>query len=391
MTSPDVIIVGGGLAGCSVAWHLAPHRRVLLLEQGEQPGAEASAQNAGMVRRLGEDPYERALALRTHRWLEDGPPEEDWPDAPSRKTGALLALTHEPAHLHDAASHLKDAGASIEACDRPATIAPVLAGTRLSFAWHLPDERVADAWTLVSGFLRGAKRHGAEIRTHARATSLIIENDRVVGVQTDRGPIAAPEVVLAAGAWGAHLTPSHLHRPLLALRRTLLQSAPHPISSPEHPWTWIDDIGLYVRPEGGGWMLSGCDEALDPPKHIAPGSRGPVEPLARALALDKLKGLPALRDLRLSGGWTGLRTFAPDRRPILGPDPELPGLHWAAGLGGFGVTCSYAVGEAVAAWLQSEELPWLDAAPVSPARAFPRRWAIRPTGDVGAARLIASP
>ena len=113
-----------------------------------------------------------------------------------------------------------------------------------------------------------------------------------------------------------------------------------------------------------------------------------MEPLARAIAFDKLGRLPTLTGLRLAGGWTGLRTFAPDRRPILGPDPELPGLHWAAGLGGFGVTCSYAVGEAVATWLRGQTLPWLDAAPVSPARAFPRRWAIRPQGDLGTARLI---
>ena len=71
MEQVDVVVVGAGLAGLSVAWHLAAEMRVLVLEQGEQPGAEATAQNAGMVRRMGEDPCERALSLprcRSVRW-----------------------------------------------------------------------------------------------------------------------------------------------------------------------------------------------------------------------------------------------------------------------------------------------------------------------------------
>ena len=87
LTTPDVLVVGAGLAGCSVAWHLAPRARVLVLEQGVQPGAEASAQNAGMVRRLGEDPYERALALRTVARLDHLGPA--FPAPPSRVVGAV--------------------------------------------------------------------------------------------------------------------------------------------------------------------------------------------------------------------------------------------------------------------------------------------------------------
>ena len=387
----DVVIVGAGLAGCATAWHLAGQTSVLLLEQGEQAGAEASSQNAGMVRRLGEDPYERLLAVRTHAWLED--PGDDWRDlAPSRRTGAVIALVEEPHELHDAASHLRAHGVRIEACDRPGEVAPALAGSPTAFAWHLPDERVADAHSLIAGFLRGARGRGMELRCGTRVLGLRRRGDRVVGVMTERGPIDAGHVVLAAGAWTAELAAGiGVHRPLVALRRSLLQSAPHALSAPEHPWSWIDDVGIYVRPEGGGFLVSGCDEAIDPPS-VGPGSRGSPPPLARALAQHKLATfLPALSPMVLRAGWTGLRTFAPDRRPVLGPDPEAPGLHWAAGLGGFGVTCSYAVGEAVAAWLRGEAVPWFDAAPVSPARAWLGRWLIRPTGDRNAPQLVSTP
>ena len=381
----DVLIVGAGLAGCSVASRIAAQRSVLLLDQGA-PGAEASAQNAGMVRRMGEDPYERALALRTHDWMCD--PGEGWADlAPSRRTGAVLALAHDDHHLHDAAAHLRASGAQISTwTGDPGAIAPGLAGARLRTVWHLPDERVADAWSLISGFLQIARRHGAGVRPDTPVRALIREGDRVIGVRTDHEELHADAVVLAAGAWSGRLASDvGLRRPLIPLRRALLQTEPDPRSD-GHPWCWIDDVGVYVRPEAGGWMVSGCDEAVSWPS--GPGSRGPLEDVPRALAAAKLeRWLPALAGARFRGGWSGLRTFAPDRRPVLGADPAAPGLWWAAGLGGFGVSCSYAVGDAVGSWLLGEDVPWLGRAPVSPGRLQYGRWLIRPDGDLAHATM----
>lgn len=387
MTTPDVLIVGGGLAGLSVAWHLAPHLRVLVLEQGDQPGAEASAQNAGMVRRLGEDPYERALAIRTAARLET----LDWPQPPSRKTGAVLALGHDPHHLRDGVAHLRAAGVAVHAVQRSIVDeVPILRGSPLRAAWHLPDEHVADAWSLVQGFVRGVHDHGGQLALGTRVEALERHGDRVVGVKTSAGVLHAGAVVLAAGAWSASLARTvGLERPLMPIRRALLHGAPHPLSRPDHPWVWVDDIGVYARPEGDGWLVSACDEALDWPRTTR--SRGPVSEEQRARAAHKLaRWFPPLATLRLRTGWTGLRTFAPDRRPVLGPDAARPGLWWAAGLGGYGVTCSLGVGEAVAAWLRGLEVPWLDQRGVAPHRQYDRKWVIRPTGDLQATRLIST-
>ncbi len=379
----DVVIIGAGLAGTSVAGWLDGNQTVLIVEQGAQPGGEASAQNAGMVRRLGEDPAERALAVRTHELLCADPELAH----ASRRTGAVLALAHDPWHLHDGVAALRARGVHIEACDRPAELAPVLADAHLVQAWHLPDERVADAWSVVSTMLKRATSKGATLACDTAVIEILHDNTGVCGVRTSRGTVATRCVVVAAGAWTARLLPK---MPVIPIRRTLLQSAPHGLSQPGHPWTWIDDVGVYVRPEGGGWLCSGCDETPEAVPQGA-GSRGRPGPTAIAIAQHKLEQhMPALAGLRWTHGWTGLRTFAPDRRPLVGPDPAQPGLWWLAGLGGFGVSCGLAAGEALSRWIQGEDVDWLRKDDVDPGRDLPRRWPVRFNGDIARARLISA-
>ena len=193
----DVIVVGAGLAGCSVAWHAAElGLRVAVLDQGEAPGTEATAQNAGMIRRLGEDPHERALAMRTVDFLTNPPP--DWSSAlASRRTGALLGLGNDPGHLNDGVAHLRSRGVRVEACDRPAEVAPVLAGGPPMDAWYLPDERVAQVPALMEGFLKGMARMGVALHCGVRVTELQRSGDVVSGVRTNQGDWSAGQVVLA--------------------------------------------------------------------------------------------------------------------------------------------------------------------------------------------------
>jgi D-arginine dehydrogenase len=379
-SSVDVLVVGGGLAGLSVAWHLPSDLQVRVLERASQPGTEAASQNAGMLRRTGEDPVERALAVRSGSFYRE--PHSDWRDlALSRETGAVLALGRDPFGLHDAVAHLRAAGVHAERITSLESIAPVFAGSPVREGWLLPDERVADGHALVQGFVRGLRRRGRSVECGRVVTGLWTQGDQVRGVETHQGRVAAARVVLAAGAWSAELARSAgLKRPLLPLRRTMLQTSASPLSSPSHPWCWIDDVGIYVRPEAGGWLCSPCDES--PEASPSEDSRGSTTPRHEGLAAEKLERyFPALSSLNFIGGWTGLRTFAPDRRPLMGADPELEGLWWAAGLGGFGLSCSPAVGEAVASWIQGLPVPWLPSDLVHPGRSFLQQWPIRPDGD----------
>jgi len=386
MTEPDIIIIGGGLAGMSTAWHLSFTHRVLVLEQGSQLGLEASSQNAGMVRILDEDPIDRSLALRTEQFFSNLPDSWTGPN-PTRKSGAVLSLAHDPYALHDAAAWVRAAGIPIEAIDRPGEVAPGMANSKTAFNWYLPSARIADPQSLIDSYAKGVRARGGQIRVGTQVHRLISKGDRVLGVQSNHGEFWSAHVVIAAGAWSGPLG-DRWKAPLQPVRRTLFQTNEHPLSKPDHPWCWIDDIGCYIRPECGGWLCSPCDESLETPD-TGESSTGTPSPRHEGLMAEKLsRWFPALSEVRFRAGWTGLRTFAADRRPVMGPDPVSKSLWWATGLGGFGVTTSYAVGEALAHWLQDKQTPWLETQALNPGREYPSRWVVYPSGEHNDGKLV---
>jgi len=159
MASERVVIVGAGIVGCSLAAHCDETSTVTVLEQGPKAGTEASSQGVGMIRRLGEDPYERALATRSYERLLSLP--KDWEGLPLwRRTGALIALAHDPHHLHDAVAHLRAGGVAIERCEDVGRVAPMLNAADCSRAWWMPNELLAHPGGLVRYFHHEATRRG---------------------------------------------------------------------------------------------------------------------------------------------------------------------------------------------------------------------------------------
>jgi D-arginine dehydrogenase len=371
-----VVIVGGGIAAASLARHLRGHCTVVVLEQHGALSGEATAQSSGMIRRLGEDPVERTLALRS----ADALAAMDLPPGVWRQTGGVVALRDDPTAANDAVAHLRARGVVV---DDPGPVG-LLAGSPVRTRLRVTTDGVVDPERLCAGWFAES---AAEVHLDTRVLALRTEAGRVVGVDTTRGAVDADHVVLAGGAWCSALaTTRGLARPLTALRRSVFRvRGPEPAGS---PWVWIDDRGLWARPEADTWLLSACEEVPAPPvpgAHTtglpAPGDEGRLREKIAEL-------LPALAGFAVVDAWSGLRTFAPDRRPLLGPDPAVPGLHWFGGLGGYGITCAWAAGELVAARMRGEEVPWLAQRAVTPDRPWFRRWPIRPTGEAGRSVLI---
>ena len=379
LNHPDIIVIGAGLAGSSAAAFLSEFASVMILERKEQPGTEGAAQNAGLVRRMDAEPCDRALSQRTHEFLTHRAPEL------ASTCSAVLGLVRDPLWLNDARAHLKAQGVPIQPIETGHF--SILSGAPIKHAWHLPDERITDGPKLVDFLLEHARSNGAHVRCDTQVTSLAVQSGRCIGVHTNQGTIFAGHIVIAAGAWSGRLAQDlGLHRPLTPLRRMAAI-----IDGPDttgQPWFWLDDVGLYAKPHNGGWLVSPCDESPDEPSPTDESTQSPSADQAALLHQKLSHYLPALADCPVQYAWTGLRTFTPDRRPLLGADGECENLWWAAGLGGSGLSNSIGIGEALAAWMQNQDTPWLDATGLRPNRAHLRRWPILPDGDPRRAKLI---
>lgn len=299
-----VVIVGAGLAGAATAWHLARRglEDVVLLEQEQTPGRHASGRNASLVREYVADPA--------------------WSDL--TQAGAAFLRT---AGL---ASFARNGSLLIGLGDTPVErFVPSATGRAL----HSPGDGIVDVAGLLHAYLRGR-----DVRTSVRYEGHH-PSGRGIRVETSAGPLEADVVVNAAGAWAGSIG----GLPLVPLGRHLFVSTEDPAIDPRWPFVWDVREGLYFRPESGGWLLSACDET--------PGTPGDytVDEEVGLLVAERVARLqPGLGDLRLQHEWLGYRTFAPDRRPVIGFDARDPHLFHVAGLGGHGVTTSWPVGRIAA-------------------------------------------
>jgi D-arginine dehydrogenase len=336
----DIAIVGAGFAGAAAAYFLARElgAGVVLLEREPAAGAHASGRNAALIRQALEDPLLADAAAEGAAFWRAPPEDVAGGRALFARTGSLLLAGRAQADALARAA--PRAGARRIAADEAVRLAPRLAGARFEAALHAPGDGIADVHAALEGFLAAARARGARVLTGCEALGLEVAGGRVAGLRTSRGAVATPAVLDAGGAWAGGLARAAgaAGPPLAPYRRHLFATGAAPHAADE-PWVWDVAHGLYFRREGPGYLLSACDEDPHPPGApvASPAAR---EDLAQKVA----EHLPAFGTAEIARAWACLRTFAPDRRFVLGPDPEIPGLFYAAGLGGHGVTTAAVVG-----------------------------------------------
>lgn len=350
-------MIGAGFAGASTSAALARAgvTRGLILERELLAGTHASGRNAAIARQLESDSQLVRLAVQGTRLL--GMRKVDGRPVLTRTGGLYLlhgdsAWAAEPLHQ----LHAQRVPAEFLQAEDARRRFPHLIRFGFDQAIFCPTEGVVDIHALLSGLLAEATCGGFEIVTDCAVESLVLEGPAVRGVQTRHGEVRAHIVVDATGAWAGHLGRVASPLPLKPLRRHLFVSEGSGLLPRDAPFVWDLNVGYYVRPEGAGLLLCPCDET----EH-APGIP-PVDPAAADLLADKLLShAPGLADVALRRCWACLRTFAPDRRPIIGWDPDISGLFHVSGLGGFGVTTSLAVGDLASAQIRGIAVNWIDA------------------------------
>ena len=351
----DFLIIGGGIAGASVAYWLSPHGRVILLERESQPGYHSTGRSAAMFMESYGTPQVCALTRASRAFFEN--PPAGFADSPvlsargammvaTQGQDALLASYWESARTLSPNARLLDASA---AC----AMVPVLRADRVLGAVHEPDALAMDVDVLHQGYLRGIRRSGGTVVCNAEVTAL---QRSAQGWQLRAGGIdyAAPVVLNAAGAWADVVASQAGVRPIglqPKRRSAFIFAPPQGVSSNDWPLTIGIDEDWYFKPDAG--MLLGSPANADP----VPPQDVQAEELDIALAIDRIESMTSLSIRRPSRTWAGLRSFVADGDLVGGFDADASGFFWVAAQGGYGIQTSAAMGEACAALARGLPIP----------------------------------
>jgi D-arginine dehydrogenase len=349
MKTADVIVIGGGIAGASVAAELATDgAHVLLLEMESQPGYHTTGRSAAMYEPSEGAPMVRALTRGSYPFLSR--PPEGFVDVPllSPRGALMVAFAGDEKLIEEAK---QNGYAEIDEAFAKSKLPLVKLDGAAAILWDGKAQGL-DVDALHAGWLRKLRRFKGEVIVEAPVRRGE-RSDGAWGLQAGNETYEASTVVVAAGAWSDQVARSCGVAPVgLQPKRRSAAIIPAPPGVSVSGWPEIlpIDVGFYCKPMGGKLMLSPAEEEpVEPHDAWADDLR-----LAEAAA-----GLERLLDMqvqRLERTWGGLRTFAPDGLPVVGFDPDAEGFFWLAGQGGYGIQTSPALSSLAAALIARREI-----------------------------------
>jgi len=340
----DIVIIGGGISGISLAARLADARAVIVLEAEEHLGSQATGRSAALLVEAYGPPEIRGLTGRSRSFFEA--PPNGFSEAPlARPRGGLVyGGAHEVDRLGQA-FELARQSTTVEWLDQDAvlSICPILKPGVAAAGFLEPRALDLDANALLQGFARSALRTGARIRKPApvRAIERSANGWRVLAGDME---IECAVLVDAAGAWADRIAemagiPACGLQPMRRTAATMPVSAEVEALLPRLPFAAPVDESFYFKPEARSIMVSLSDESASDPCDAY------ADDYDVALALERFHAATIVAPARPTATWAGLRTFAADRRPVVGFDLNAPGFFWYAGQGGYGIQTSPALSE----------------------------------------------
>jgi D-arginine dehydrogenase len=351
----DFIVVGAGIVGASVAYELAHSGRICLIEAEDRPGLHATGRSAALYAPSYGGREIRALT-RASRAFFDEPPKGFCQHPLLRPRGCIyIARPDQCSRLEQMVNSIRASGGSAALMSKMDAMqrVPLLRESYLAQAATDSEAMDIDVDALHHGFLRAARASGTTLITGNRITNAR-RRDGVWSVALGDACVSAPVLINAAGAWADQVAAICGARPigLRPLRRTaLLVDAPPGVDIRNWPAVIDADEQFYFKPDAGQLLLSPADETPDHPRDAHP------EDMDVAVAVDRVEAALDIEVRRVGHSWAGLRTFSPDRAPVVGFDPAVAGLFWCAGQGGYGIQTAPAMGRTAAALAKEEGLP----------------------------------
>ncbi len=374
----EVVIVGGGCMGASVAYHLA--RRgltdVVLVEREQMLGAGSTGRNAGGVRHQFSNDANIRLSIESIGLFERFK-EEVGADIDFHQDGYLFLLS-TPASVEMFTANValqRRLGVAVDWLDAAgaAALAPGLVTDTVIGATFCQRDGIADPNGVTMGFARSAQAAGVTIVRDTEVTGVLVESGRITGVETSAGTIAAPVVVNAAGPHARAIgRMAGLEVPVDPYRRHIFIAQP---PSPARRWDVpasrimvIDfESTFYFHREGAG-LLFGMGDPQEAPTFDLSVQWEFLEQITPVAA----RRLPALTDAPIARAWAGLYEVTPDANPIIGAARDLPGFHLITGFSGHGFQHSPAAGRILADVITGRD-PGMDLAPFALERFADRR------------------
>lgn len=372
MEQVDILIIGGGMAGAALAHAFDGDESVVLLEAEADCGLHATARTAALYSETYGNHATRALTVASGPFLRQ--PPEGLVDSPILSPRSILHVARAD-QMEAFAARLIEMQAlvpTISPLTGPEcrTLAPLLREGYAAAGILEPAGYDIDVDRLQQAYLRHARARGVRIITKAPVARMTAHGGGWQ-VESGAGQWQARIVINAAGAWADQVAECAGLPPLglQAMRQTAaLIDAPEGLDLVHLPFIADIEAGFYLTPSGGKLLVSPADETPVPP-----GDAQPEDPDI-AVALERVTRACELDHVRQGQAWAGLRTFAPDRTPVIGFDPAAPSFFWVAGLGGHGVQTAPAVAALATALFRGRDIPdrmrglGLSVAEISPAR-----------------------
>lgn len=371
--SADVVIIGGGVEGCSIAYNLARNgcSNVVLLEK-KVLASGSTGKSCGIIR---THYSQEILMLMAHKSMSVFRLFEDEYEARSGflANGLVFLGTNEEVEgLRDVTAMQRRLGIRAELIepDNVAKFHPDVAVDGVELASYEPDAGFADPYGVTIGFASGAKRLGVEINEGVEATGIEVRDGRVEAVDTTQGRVTTRTVVNAAGPWARRVGEmAGVDLPLFVIRLQEAVMRPlkdYPLSMP----TVFDQRTIcYYRPETGGFLIYGGGvielQTIEDPDHYNEKADSEwVENAANTL----LRTMDGAAEMKFVRGWGGPITVTPDFNPIIGKIDEVEGLFVAAGFSGHGFKLSPMVGKCMTELILEGSSSTVDITPLRPSR-----------------------
>ena len=342
-----VVVVGGGVIGTSIAFHLAEAGvpEVVLVER-DQLASGSTSKAAGGVRAQFSDPLNIQLGARSLRaFAEFG--ARPGHEIDFRRVGYLFLLSRaedvavfersiELQHQLGVPSRLIDPGEARR-------LSPAIDTGGLLAAAFSPEDGLATPEAVVHGYAAGARRHGAHIETGCELLEVRLRGEEIAAVVTSKGVVETPVLVCAAGAWSGQVAAMvGLELPVTPSRRQVVLTEPVPGLPERFPMTIDLGSSFYFHREGPG-LLMGMSLDDEPPGFNLDRDDAWIPRLAEAIA----RRAPSLADVGVAGGWAGLYEVTPDDNALIGEARQPGRFLYATGFSGHGFLQGPAVGEVV--------------------------------------------